>query len=891
MIQFSIVVPICNEIGHIESLLHTLTRLTTEHHDHEIIFVDAGSHDGTLAVIQGWPDQAHIRVIEHPAHTDRMASIQTGIANAQSHVIVLMMDSNSNLTPESMRKFVDPILEGTCDLTIGSNSIPDSPAPSESGHHSPLSRLIAWLAQSICDTQDPTSGLFAFRRELFKAIPDQTREDQLLPELTLTQPGQLKIIEVPVSPANPAHDQSNASFSRNWALLRRLTAFAGGAISFDYLRRHIVIGLLTAMIDAGLFLLLLNSGIGLIAASMSSFLIATLLNDQLKTRWSWLPDRSDLHQRPQRIRFWIAGSLVLLLRGGMLALFVQHWALPPAQAILAAIIAMTALISFPGAVFYVSPTRAHPEIRWRIAAIGVIAYVVLLRWVFLGQTQLIPDEAYYWAYTQHMDLSFYDHPPMVAWLIAMGNAIGGDGELGVRIGAFLSGLIAMGYLSALAGNLYDRATALRTALLLSILPFSFVMGFLMTTDAPLIAAWAATLYYMERALLSSQRTAWFGMGVAFGLGILSKYTLGILGLAALVFVVIDPVSRRWLLKPHPYLAATLALVLFSPVIIWNMQHDWASIMFQSSRAAGIGTETAEETFSTHLLLRDFIILLSPTGLLAAFMALLPAGQRIHSNPARRRQWFVWIFTGVPLFTFVVFSMLDALRFHWTAPAWLALLPTMAWMMRQDCQLPAFIQKIQVAWKHTITVLLLSYALALHYVTLGIPGMPYPTVMQHYFWKETTAEIENIVDEVRRQTKQEPLVVGMSKWSVASAVAFYNHPVEIPLEIRSRNLFDDSAAMYEFWYPSTAPIQRPIVLVGMKPKHLEQDRKGQDIARMLDQPGPIQQKVILREGKPLRFIYYRIAQGYLGSPSQKENNSLDETSKQSGNPTQPQAVMQ
>lgn len=890
MIQFSIIVPIRNETCHIEPLLNALSQLTAERSDHEIIFVDTGSHDGTATKIQGWIAQANIRLIEHQAHSDRMTSIRTGIASAQSDVIVLMMDANDSLTTDSFRKLVNPILQGSCDMTIGSRYAADSSRSPESGYHAPLSQLTGWLSQSICDIRDPASRLFACRRELFKAIPDKTYEDQLLPELIMTRPGQLKIIEIPVPSPNPPHGHSWSSFSHNWTLLRRLTTLTGGAVSFGYLQRHIVTGLLTALVDVGLFLLLLNSGIGLIAASMSSFVMATLLNDQLKTRWSWLPDRSDLHQHSRRIRFWISSALALFLRGGLLVLCVQHWMLSPVQAMLATI-AMTTLLSFPGTVFYISPTRAHPEIRWRIATIGVIAYIVLLRWVFLGQTQLIPDEAYYWVYTQHMDLSFYDHPPMVAWLIALGHAIGGDGEFGVRLGAFFSGLIAMGYLSALAGNLYDRATALRTALLLAILPFSFVMGFLMTTDAPLIAAWAATLYYMERALLSNHRSAWLGMGIAFGLGILSKYTLGILGVAALVFVVIDPISRRWLFKPHPYLAATLALILFSPVIIWNMQHDWASIMFQSSRAAGIGAETADETFSTHLLLRDFIILLSPTGLAAALVALSPTGQHTNPTPVRRRQWFIWIFTGIPLMIFIIFSMLDALRFHWTAPAWLALLPTMAWMMRQDRHLSAITLKIQAVWKHTITALLLSYALALHYVTLGIPGIPYPVVMQHYFWKEATAEIENIVAEIRNQTGQEPLVVGMSKWSVASAVSFYSHLAEAPLELRSRNLFNDSAAMYEFWYPSTAPMQRPIVLVGMKSKHLEQNRQGQDITWVLDQPGPIQQKVVLRDGKPLRTIYYRIAQGYLGSSSRQENNSLNESSEQSDSPTPSHAVME
>ena len=190
------------------------------------------------------------------------------------------------------------------------------------------------------------------------------------------------------------------------------------------------------------------------------------------------------------------------------------------------------------------------DVRWRVASLGIVAFVVLLRLIYLGQAQLIPDEAYYWNYAQHMDLSFYDHPPMVAWLIWLGTAIFGNTEFGVRIGAFVCGLITMGYLYALARNLYDKSTAMRAVLLLAVLPFYFATGMVMTADAPLVAAWAATLYYMERALMADRNSAWLGMGIAFGLGILSKYTLGLLGPAALLFVILDPASRRWLRRPH-----------------------------------------------------------------------------------------------------------------------------------------------------------------------------------------------------------------------------------------------------------------------------------------------------------------------------------------------------
>jgi len=106
------------------------------------------------------------------------------------------------------------------------------------------------------------------------------------------------------------------------------------------------------------------------------------------------------------------------------------------------------------------------------------------------------------------------------------------------------------------------------------------------------------------------------------------------------------------------------------------------------------------------------------------------------------------------------------------------------------------------------------------------------------------------------------VIGMSKWSVAAPLSFYNRSNE-PMEIRSRNMFGDSGAMYDFWYPSESPTTRPILMVGIWRHDLEHTSKIYDIDRMLMQPGPIQERVVMREGKPLRQVHYRIAQGYLG----------------------------
>lgn len=216
--------------------------------------------------------------------------------------------------------------------------------------------------------------------------------------------------------------------------------------------------------------------------------------------------------------------------------------------------------------------------------LALAGFFVLLRLALSVLAEPIVDEAYYWLYAQHMELAFLDHPPLVAWLDWLGTALLGDTPAGVRLGAIACGLIALGYVYRLTRAVGgDRRQALAAVLLGCALPAFFLSGLLMTPDAPLVAAWAAGLYYLQRALVAGEGRAWLGVGLAFGVGLLAKYPIVLLAAAAAGFLLSDPAARRWLARPHPYLAVLLALALFSPVLIWNAQHDWASFAF---RAAG-----------------------------------------------------------------------------------------------------------------------------------------------------------------------------------------------------------------------------------------------------------------------------------------------------------------
>ena len=831
----------------------------------EVIFVDDGSNDGTPDKVRAWEGRANVRLIERREKPDLTASILAGVAVAQGDVIVVM-DADLSHPPERLPALIAPVLAGSHDVAVGSRYVPGGSTEGWPWYRQWLSRVGGWLARPICDVNDATSGFFAFRRGLAASIAGNARGYKILLELIMAGQGKLKVVEVPICFRDRTQGTSKLSFVHQWTYLQRLMILAGGTVSVGTASRFAAVGLFGVVVDALLFQWLMSRETGLALAHVSSFTVAATVNYVLNSKWSFRPHHSGHLKWDQFGRFLTVGIFALLLRGGVLALLIDVWQVPAALAIFPAI-AVATVINYLGSAFYVFPVGQNApslDVRWRVASVGVVAFILLLHLIYLGQAQLHPHEAYYWNYTQHMDLSFLDHPPMVAWLIWLGTSVLGNNEFGVRIGAFLCGLVAMGYLYALARNQYDKSTGMRTVLLLAVLPVGFASSTLMTPDAPLIAAWAATLYYLERALVAGRSSAWLGVGIAFGLGMLSKYTLGLLGIAALLFVILDPTARRWLHRPHPYLAAALALLLFSPVIIWNNEHHWASFLFQSARRIGTSYE-----FSSHVLLMQMLVMLTPTGLFAALLIFLPriCSKIAGSALADRNCLFMWVFTGVPLTVFLGYSLSHSMSAHlfWNGPVWLAALPTMAWLMVWSKDQHPILARLQAVWKPTIVVTVLLYAVSLHYLVLGLPGAPYATVLaENYFWRDASKVIEQVEDDVRESTGQDPITIGMDKFSVASSLAFYDRDGG-SANIRSQNMFGDEGVMYGLWFPSQLPLNQPIILVGRNPYDLEHDRNGIALDKILFQLGPIQHKEIMRDGKLFRHVYYRVAQGYLGFP--------------------------
>lgn len=218
-------------------------------------------------------------------------------------------------------------------------------------------------------------------------------------------------------------------------------------------------------------------------------------------------------------------------------------------------------------------------------ALAICAAAGLVRLVVAALTPLFPDETYYWEWSRNLAAGYFDHPPVIAWLIRLGTLLFGTTPIGVRLGPVLAGTAGIVFVCATARRVYGDRAALLAALMLAVLPLSAAGLVLATPDAPLLAAVAATLYCVVRALQqprgSSASLAWWGVaGVALGVSMASKYTAVLVPLGIFIGLLTRRDLRARLADPGPYVATLLGLLVFSPVILWNARHDWASFAFQ-----------------------------------------------------------------------------------------------------------------------------------------------------------------------------------------------------------------------------------------------------------------------------------------------------------------------
>jgi 4-amino-4-deoxy-L-arabinose transferase-like glycosyltransferase len=303
-----------------------------------------------------------------------------------------------------------------------------------------------------------------------------------------------------------------------------------------------------------------------------------------------------------------------------------------------------------------------------------VAVITALRlvWLAVQPAGLYPDEAQYWFWAQIPAFGYYSKPPMIAWLIALSTGLFGDGEFAVRLTAPLLHAAAAGFVYGIGSRLYDGRVGFWAALAYAGMPGVSLSAFVISTDAPLLACWAAALYAFIRAREPGGEGWWLAVGVAAGLGLLSKYAMGYWLLSAFGFVLLMPGERRHLM---PLLgAAVLALLIYSPNVWWNWSNGFVSYLHVRDNA-----ELTRRLLHPKSFLAFFGSQFAVAG--PVFFAALLA---IVARPpvlADRRALLLAAFALPSLALMLCVSLLSRAQPNWAAPAYVsAIVLVVAWML-------------------------------------------------------------------------------------------------------------------------------------------------------------------------------------------------------------------
>jgi 4-amino-4-deoxy-L-arabinose transferase-like glycosyltransferase len=452
----------------------------------------------------------------------------------------------------------------------------------------------------------------------------------------------------------------------------------------------------------------------------------------------------------------------------------------------------------------------------------LILGTTIFRLIYINIPNLAPQEAYYWDYSRHLALSYFDHPPILAWSIYLFTHIGTQSAFFIRLVCVLvsAGLTYLTY--QIGKSLFDAKVGFYSAALLNCILVFSLGAIIATPDTPMIFFWVLSFYFFIKLILTQRIKWWHLLGISTGLALLSKYTAIFIILSVFLFLLFSRQNRRWLLTKEPYLALILAFLVFSPVIIWNAQNHWVSFLFQSSRRAGeLGSFSAKHFFGyfaaqigvvSPLIYFSLIYAIIKSGIIGLggsysfnsppLLHPLPQGERErdaefspHPSPlpeGERRLLdgregfllcFCWSFPIIFLFTLVA-------TVYWVKMNWVSA----GYFSASIASVALFFhfQEKGRKWVKTWGKIALIVSLIFVIVAHILPVAKFIPVSSSVDTITGWRELARRVEEERSKMGAGTMVVGYG-YKVPSEIAFYTS-----LETYSNNIVGENGLQFDFW---------------------------------------------------------------------------------------------
>ncbi|MEM9908165.1 MAG: glycosyltransferase family 39 protein [Cyanobacteria bacterium P01_D01_bin.44] len=499
--------------------------------------------------------------------------------------------------------------------------------------------------------------------------------------------------------------------------------------------------------------------------------------------------------------------------------------------------------------------------------------------IFLGIVHVVyscfafpnPDEAYYWLWGQHLDWSYYDHPPFHAWVQGGFAALLGTSRGVVRLPTLISnGLFLWSYYQ-IARALYGKQAGLAWGVIVASLlasPLYFIFLTLAWHDHWLLAfsllsaRWGIRFFDQYRQGKGNSALL-YGAGLALGLAYLCKYTAIFVGLAAIATLLSDRQLRPLLREGRLYGAGAIAALAALPILMWNYQNDWLSFQYYLTRSVD-GGGTAFKPLEVLSFWGLSILIVSPF-LSWAFLQLL------RSQPLQQRQSSFWPFT-IWLFTLSTgvlsgVGLFSTALYYWNILAYVLLV---AWLpvyfLQTDYE--GCTATPHYPWRHlglwhwaqrfgclVTALLVVNYCVLPISALFGPEGDPDGRML--FGWDTVGPAVEAFQ---QRQSAKEgmPSLLLTTDYRSASALAFaLNNPSVLAIS--------DRIDQFDVW-AKRRPLAGRSALILSDDWHPLTDA----VSQQFDEVSPVATVPVQQWGVPIKTYYLHYGEGFEPSPNSPQS---------------------
>ena len=308
------------------------------------------------------------------------------------------------------------------------------------------------------------------------------------------------------------------------------------------------------------------------------------------------------------------------------------------------------------------------DAAWRTMTVALVVLVTLARFAIATHSGISDTEAYYVQWARFPSLSYYDHPPLVAWSTWFWTHVAGQGA--ARVGPVLYAALFDALLYKLTDRLFSPRAGFYAVAIVAAVPAFFFTAFLVNPEGLLAPLWVFAIILLSDLGEHDERWRPYGLGAVIGIAFVAKYTALVLVPVTLLYALVSRRAMRWLQRPSFYLAGIVAMALASPVVVWNAMHGWPTMRLHLSERIG---RPAGESLGAALARvgAGQLALFQPILLLALFAVLLVSLRRARHD----RRFRLLVTASLPVLGFLLFMMVMAgdSEPHWTMVGYVPLI--------------------------------------------------------------------------------------------------------------------------------------------------------------------------------------------------------------------------